>query len=163
MWLASLGKLAVFLARVLHHRGKAEVSFNAAWLVINSVFLVALPGELLLDGPRTRPHCRIFDSDDVFQRARGGPRPALDKMQVLARAPIIGLRTEVRHVDHERIALPVAARVAIPLADAGRQMRAAVHDDASLPSLALTHVVGNRDAPRCLPAPSAAAAAVPAS
>src|SRR6266853_2614116 len=99
---ASLGKLAVFLARRLHHRRKAKVSFNAARLVINSVFLFALPGELLLGGPRTCPHGRIFDGDDVFERAWPGSRPALDQVQVLARAPIIGFRTEVRHVDDER-------------------------------------------------------------
>src|SRR5882724_9450434 len=63
---ASLGKLAVLLARRLHHGRKAEVSFDAARLVINSVLLVALLGELLLDGPRTRPHGRIFDGRRVF-------------------------------------------------------------------------------------------------
>src|SRR5271167_3905631 len=49
---------------------------------------------------------------DVFERGWPGPCPALDQMQVLASAPIIGFRTEIRHVDHERIAFPMAARVA---------------------------------------------------
>ena len=78
-------------------------------------------------------------------------------MQILARALKIGLRTEVRHVDDEGIALPVAARVAIPLADAGRQMRASVHDDVALPPLSLTHVVEHRDAARRLHDPPEAA------
>src|SRR5262249_29396532 len=127
---------------------------------INPVFLFVLLRELLFDGPGTRPYGRILNSDDVFKYGWPGPRPALDQVQVLARAPIIRLRTEIRHVDHERISLPVAARIAIPLADIGRQVGAAVYDDASLPALALTDVVGNRDAPRCLHDPSQAAAAV---
>src|SRR5215831_2462607 len=75
---ASLRKLAVLLARRLHHCREAKVSFNAARLVINSVFLFVLPGELLLDGPWLRPHRRIFDGHDVFERGWRGPRPALD-------------------------------------------------------------------------------------
>src|SRR5262249_48744632 len=89
-----------------------------------------------------------------------GPRPALDEVQVLARAAIIGLRAEVRHVDHQRISLPVAARVAKPLADAGRQVRAAVHDDVALPALSLAHGVEDRDAARRLDDPREAAAAI---
>src|SRR6202008_3031648 len=53
-------------------------------------------------------------------------------------------------VDDERISLPVAARIAEPLADVGRQMRPAVHDDGPLPSLALADVVDHRDAARRL-------------
>src|SRR5258707_15143367 len=52
--------------------------------------------------------------------------------------------------DDERISLPVAARIAEPLADVGRQMRAAVHDYGPLPSLTLANVVDHRDAPRRL-------------
>jgi len=69
---------------------------------------------------------------------------------MLPRAPKVSLRTEVRHVDDEGISLPVATRVAIPLADVGRQVRAPVHDDVPLPPLALTQVVEHRDATRCL-------------
>src|SRR5258708_16228912 len=66
-------------------------------------------------------------------------------MQVLT-GPLVGrLRTEVSHIDHERVALPVAARVAIPLADAARQVWTSVHDDVALPALTLAHVVKNRD------------------
>ena len=53
-----------------------------------------------------------------------------------------------------------AARVAEPLADAGRQVRASVHHDAALPALALTHVIGDGDAARRLHDPAEAAAAV---
>src|SRR5271170_81987 len=92
----------------------------------------------------------VLDRDLVFERGRPCPRPALGQVQVLARPPIIGLRAEVRHVDDEGISLPVAPRVAEPLADAGRQMGASVHDDVPLPSLALTYVVEHRDAAGCL-------------
>src|SRR5260370_24729926 len=67
-------------------------------------------------------------------------------MQVLTGALVVGLRTEVRHIDHERVALPAAARVAIPLADVARQVWTSVHDDVALPALTLADVVKNRDA-----------------
>src|SRR5262249_22509794 len=79
-------------------------------------------------------------------------------MQVLARTPIIGFRAEVRHVNDERISFPVTARVAIPLPDAGRQMRAPVHDDVALPTLSLAHVIEHRDAARRLHDPTKASA-----
>src|SRR5258706_1245921 len=44
----------------------------------------------------------------------------------------------------------MTTRVAVPLADIGRQMRAPVHDDVALPSLPLTHVVEHRNAAWCL-------------
>src|SRR5712675_1047451 len=141
-----LRKGAVFCARSTQQPREAIVSFDAARLVINSVRLIALLGEFLLYGPGLSPHGRIFDGHDVFKRGRGGPRPALGEVQVLARAPIVGLRTEIRHVNDEGAALPMAAGVAKPLADASRQMGAPVHDDIALPDLPLTDVVEYRDA-----------------
>src|SRR5262249_4855150 len=47
---------------------------------------------------------------------------------------------------------------AIPLADVGRQVRAAVHDDVALPAFPLTDVVEHRDAPRSLHDPAEAPA-----
>src|SRR6266404_3121452 len=142
----TLRKGAVFHARSTQQPRKAIISFDAARLVINSVRLIALLGEFLLYGPGLSPHGRIFDGHDVFKRGRGGPRPALGEVQVLARAPIVGLRTEIRHVNDEGAALPMAAGVAKPLADASRQMGAPVHDDIALPALPLTDVVEYRDA-----------------
>src|SRR5262245_37947576 len=123
----------------------AVVSFDAARLVVEPVVLLDLLLELLLDRPGPRPHGSSFDQDHGFKRVRPGPFPALDKAQVVARALIIGLRAEVRHVDDERIALPAATRIAVPLADAGRQMRPPVHHDVALPPLALAHIVEDRD------------------
>src|SRR6267154_1687714 len=147
---SSLRKGEVFHARSQQQRRERIVSFDAARFVIRFVLLVALFGELLFDGPWPRPHGRIFDRDDVLERGWPGPRPALDQVQFLARALKIGLRTEIRDVDYERIALPVATRVAVPLADVGRQVRTSVHDDVPLPPLPLTHVVEHRDAAWCL-------------
>src|SRR5262245_28060724 len=87
------------------------VSFDAARLVIYSVFLVVLQREFLFGGPRPRPHRRIFDCHGILKRRGAGPGPAFDHVQILARALKIGLRAEIRHVDHESIALPTAARV----------------------------------------------------
>src|SRR5262249_54740812 len=108
--------------------------------------LLALSGELLLDGPWPCPNGRVFDGDLVGEAIGAGPRPALDQMQALARASIIGFRTEIGDIDDEGIALPAATRVAIPLADTGRQVGACVHDDIPLPPLPLAHVVEHRDA-----------------
>src|SRR5207249_5805606 len=146
----SLRKGGLFHARSTHQSREGIVSFYAARLVIDSIFLLVLPGELSLDGPWPHPHGRIVDRELVFKLSRAGPRPAFDHVQLLPRAPKVSLRTEVRHVDHESISLPVATRIAIPLADVGRQMRAPVHDDGPLPPLALAHVVEHRDATRCL-------------
>src|SRR5580700_5447733 len=93
-----LRKGEVFYAGSTQQSREAIVSFDAARLVVDPILLVALPGELLLDGPSLGPHRRIFDGHDVFERGRRGPRPALDEVQVLARALILGLRAEVRHV-----------------------------------------------------------------
>src|SRR5262245_7051699 len=138
----------------------AEVSFDAARLVIDPVLLLVLLAELLDDRPGPRPHRRILDGRLVFKRVGAGARPALDQVQILARAAIVVLRAEIGHVDDERVAFPAPARVAEPLADVGRQMRAAIHHDAALPALALAHVVVHRDAARRLHDPPEAAAAV---
>src|SRR5262249_14754868 len=98
--------------------------------------LLALLAELLADGPWPRPHRRVFDGHDIFQRGRASPRPAFNQMQVLARTPKISFGTKVRDVDDEGVALPVATRVAVPLVDVGREMGAAVHNDVALPALA---------------------------
>src|SRR5262245_29104682 len=136
----------------------AIVSFDATGLVGDPILAVALPAELLLDRPRPRPHRGIVDCDDVFKRARPKAGPALHQVQVLARALEIGLQTEVRHIDDESVAVPASARVAIPLADAGREMRPSVHDNVALPALPLTHVVEDRDAAWRLHDPTEASA-----
>src|SRR6266851_5426807 len=72
-----LRKGELFHTRPPHQPREAVVSFDAAGLVIKSVLRVALFGELLLDGPWPRPHRRIFDGHDVFERGWPGPRPVL--------------------------------------------------------------------------------------
>src|SRR5262249_54360404 len=103
---------------------------------------------------------RIFDGRDVFKRVRPGASPPFDEVQTFARAPVVGFWTEVRHVDDERIALPSTARVAEPLANVGRQVRTAVHDDIALPALALASCVGDGNAAGCLHDPPEAAPTV---
>src|SRR5262249_44672223 len=108
---SSLHKRPLFRASSMQQPRQAIVSFDAARLVINSILLVALPGELLLGGPSLSPHRRIFDRDLVLEGFWPRARPALNQVQVLARAKEIGFRTEISHVDHKRVALPMAARV----------------------------------------------------
>src|SRR5260370_34146085 len=84
-------KGALFRAPSVQQSRQAIVSFDAARLVIDSVLLVALPGELLLGGPGPSPHNRIFARDLVREGLRPGARPALNEVQVLARSKHIGL------------------------------------------------------------------------
>src|SRR5215471_11226959 len=146
-----MGTSSFCKGRLLHTRStqqprKRIVSLVAARLVINSVRLLALLDELLRDRPWLRPHGRILDGDHVFKGVRPDPRPALNQMEVLARALKIRLRCEVRYVDNEGVAFPVPTRIAVPLADVGGQMGTPIHYDVPLPPLSLTHVVEHRDA-----------------
>src|SRR5215468_10568682 len=61
---SSLRKSELFHAPSMQQSGQAKVSFDAARLVIKSVLLVALLGELFFDGPGLSPHGRIFDGHD---------------------------------------------------------------------------------------------------
>jgi hypothetical protein len=70
---SSLREGALFHAPTMHDSGKTIVSLDAARLVIKSVIGVALPGELLLGCPRLRPHSRILNGHDVFERRWPGP------------------------------------------------------------------------------------------
>src|SRR5580704_630935 len=106
---ASLCERQVLDPRRPQHGRERIVSFDAARLVVDPVLLLALSGELLADGPGSRPYGRVLDGHHVFERVRAGPGPALDQVQVLTRALNVGLRTEVGDVDHQRIAVPMAA------------------------------------------------------
>ena len=64
-------------------------------------------------------------------------------MQVLARALEFPLRTEIRDVDNERVSLPPAARIAVPEADVGCSVLAAVHGHHANKPLSLSRIVIN--------------------
>jgi hypothetical protein len=134
-------KSGLFHAPPMQKSRESVVALDAARFGINPILLIALPAELLLDGPRPVPHRRILDRGLVGKRHRPGACPALDEVQVLPRPERIGLWAEVRHIDDKGVPLPVAARVAEPLTNARRQMSASVHDDVALPALALADVV----------------------
>ena len=80
--------------------------------------------------PRARPGLGIGHGVGVVQRVRVHPGQALDQGHVAGRAPPAALVVEVRGLDHQCVALPVAARVPRPLADVTGKHRAAVerHD-----------------------------------
>src|SRR5205085_8624981 len=90
------------------------VAFDAARLGIDSVLLVALLREFLFESPRPHPHSRILDCDLVGDGPWTGAGPALNQVQVLTRSKDVCFRTEVGHIDHKCVALPMAARVAEP-------------------------------------------------
>jgi hypothetical protein len=90
--------------------------------------------------PRSCPHRRIFDSELVEKRVSVGAREALDQVRVLARVGQAGFALEIRRVDNQRVSLPVAARVSLPLTNApmGTPMQG---NDASV----VDHLVENHD------------------
>src|SRR5262249_46633117 len=102
---------------------------------------LVLPVHFLLDGPRSRPGRRIFNRDHVLKRVGIQARPALDEMQVLARPLEICLRTEIRHIDNQGIAVPPAAGISPPLPDRRRKMWTPVDGNHALPPLPLTCVI----------------------
>src|SRR5215467_2303284 len=111
----SLSKGKLLDARSMQQSWEPKDSFDAARLVIKPVLLVVLLGELFPGGPGLGPYGRVLDPHLVFERGRPRPRPSLDEVKVLTRALKVSLRTEVGHIDDEGVALPMAARVAIPL------------------------------------------------
>src|SRR5262249_32458268 len=141
VWATSLRIGQLFHTCTPQQPRMAIVSFDAARLVVEPVVLLALSREILFDGPGPGPHRRILDRHDVFQADRTGAPPALHQVKIFARALIVGLRTEVGDVNDEGVALPTPARIAVPLADTGRQMRPPIHDDVALPALTLPDVV----------------------
>ena len=94
------------------------------------------------NGPRLRERRRIIDRELVRHRVGVDPREPLDQMHVrpnqrdpivgVSEAPssVVGLVGEVRRLDHQCVAFPVAPRVAEPLPNRRRGMRAIVqgHD-----------------------------------
>src|SRR5260370_37022066 len=58
---SSLRKGALFHASSVNYPRETVVSLDTTRLGIKSVVLVALPGELFLDGPRPRPPSGIFN------------------------------------------------------------------------------------------------------
>ena len=126
--------------------GRPIVSFDAARLGIDPVLLVALPRELLLHGPRPRPHRRILDGHHIFERV-GPVRVQRSTRCRFSREPwksVLGLKFVTSTTSVSPSQWPRESP--IPLADVGRQMRAAVHHDVALPALALADVVEHRDA-----------------
>ena len=92
-------------------------------------------------GPRLFPRGRVLEGDLVAKRAPVGAGEPLDQFQVLARAAPRGLAGEVGGFHDQRVALPVSARAAQPLAWAVVGHRAAVdRDDAHL----VDHLQENR-------------------
>src|SRR5258705_4230806 len=138
---------ALLAARARQQRHHPVVALVAPGLLVDPVRLVALLAVVLLDGPRFRPRRGILDGDRVLDRVRVNACPPFDQVQVLLGTLEVGLGAEIGHIDHECPAFPAAARVAPPLADVRRQMRAAGHGDGALPSLPLAGVVEDRHAP----------------
>src|SRR6266566_4314178 len=80
--------------------------------------------------PRSGPCFRILDRKFVSERIRARAGEALrdaERFRIGALENHAVVRAEIRRLDHERIALPMAARVAQPLMQVLTDMRAPVH------------------------------------
>ena len=139
-----------FRERLLVHAGADEqrrqpvVPLVAPRLVVDPVLPVALPRQLLADRPRRHPRRRILDRHLVFERVLVEARVAFDQAPVRARFAEGELGREVGGLDDQGVALPAAARIAVPQTDPGRRM-AAAQVDGALVSLALPGVVADGD------------------
>src|ERR1700680_2273186 len=108
--------------------------------LVDLVFLIGLLFQRLHCRPRTRPCGRIFDSYRVLKPILAYAFEALDHVSVLTRAQIIRLGREVRNVDDQRVALPMAARIPLIGPDARRQVLAAVDRNCADETLPLERV-----------------------
>src|SRR5262245_6013447 len=107
--------LVILLARVFHH------------------FPVGPQRERPRVGPRLRERLRILDAYFPVDVAEIGPREALHEMELIAVRVADGVETrpavEVDGVDDQRVAFPVADRIAEPRGDAVAVLTAVDGDD----------------------------------
>src|SRR5579863_6864490 len=89
--------------------------------------LLLTPGNLR--GPWFIPCGGIFHRELVNEPVRRVAREALDEMQLFTGPPKSGQVGEIRGVHHQRIALPMAHRIALIQADTWRDMRTPVGGD----------------------------------
>src|SRR5260221_13462216 len=135
--------------RVREHTDHAVISFMASGLV-DLVGLIRLFFPRDYKRPRTHPCGRIFDGYRVFQPIFAYAFEPFDQVQVLMRALKVSLMREVRDVDHQRVALPPAARIPLPEPDARRQVLAAVDRNRADETRPLPPVNRDADLPRRL-------------
>src|SRR5438477_2409844 len=92
-------------------------------------------------GPGFRPNRRIVDREFVLKRVRGDAGEAFDHMQARTGPPEVEFGGEVCGVDNKRIAFPMPAGVAQPLADVLGEMWASVERN---DAMFVDHLVKNR-------------------
>ena len=73
--------------------------------------------------PGPGPHRRVGDGDLVVEGSGTRPGQPLDEVEAVGRPAEVGGRREVGRFDHQRVALPVAARVAVQLPHGPGQVR----------------------------------------
>src|SRR5258706_16293788 len=71
----------------------------------------------ILPSPRLRPRRRILDGEPIKEVVAVGTGKALDDVKTIGRSAEARLRREIRCIDDESIALPMADRVAHPFPD----------------------------------------------
>ena len=96
-------------ARPAQQRRQAVIPLVAARLIINLVRRIALLLQLLLDGPWSRPRRRVVNGDHILDGVRVETRPPFHQMQIFVSSLKIEFRREIRDVDDERVAVPMAS------------------------------------------------------
>src|SRR5262249_10498066 len=139
----SLGERPLGFAGTSQYPAHAVISLLSARVVINPIRLAVLQNQLLLDRPRPITCRWVFDRRLVPNRRHITTCPALHEMQVITRAIEFQERAEIRHVDHQRLALPSGARVPPWLMNGSRQMLCIGDGDDATEPLSLAHVVEN--------------------
>src|SRR5262249_52679330 len=131
-------------ARVGEHAEHAVIAF----VTRRFVHLVGFLGLLLPrdhECPRPRPGGGVFHHDGVLEPIFVHSLEAFDQVKVFARSLELARRVEVGDVDDERIPLPVAGCIAVPVADARRSVRPAADRYRSYETLTLPEVVIDAD------------------
>src|SRR5215831_2562338 len=99
--------------------GGARSGENAGHGVVALVAGIFVDGLIALahrnnHGERPRPYARIIDDELVHERVGVSAGEFLDEVQVRAGVRETRLALEVDRVDHQRVAFPVAPRIAPP-------------------------------------------------
>src|SRR5690348_3309242 len=103
---------------------------------IFEILITGFLSERESDLERRRVRLRIVDRYFIMHLVRTRARKALDRLHGVAGGSAAAIADdsrpvaqEIRGLDHQRVALPVAARVAHVGTDVGARMRTAVHGD----------------------------------
>src|SRR5437016_886367 len=146
---ATLGESFLCSARVREHANQSVIALVTPSL-IDLILLIAVSPQLLDGCPGSRPRRRILHRHLERERIRIDTSVAFDQMQVLSGSLEVRLLREIGDVHDQRIPLPPAKRISVPLADVVGQMRTVRDRDDPTEPLPLADIIVNRHSSRRL-------------